>query len=531
MYKLLIVEDEKWEREGLLDFLNWPELNIEISGAAENGIIGLDMVQKDRPQIIITDIRMPLMDGIEFIKKVKQFSPDSRFIITSGYDDFGYAQEAITLGVSEYLLKPIQRSELLETLKKITDEIYQELRQKNYSKRLEKQLAENHLEEKELLLQKAVYRQSDELNSIGRIPFISDEYEKVIAVVRFGSNLSFNDREKQKKLREIFHNIAFKAYEDELIARSLNGCDIIIFIPDRGERKHRIDDIISQIIQNCQAKDIALPFFGIGSIPKTEPDISAAFCQALAALDYIFFSEERVLHYKDIKLQNEQDYDSLLKSASEYTEKVLLKIDSPNHDNEDLLTIEIFNYIRTCGMDRKIVNIFLTGLCGELSLKMTGELNAVVDSEIENIIERINDFSTLSEMEAWFRKFLLYTGKCISEKKYTKEMHIVKSAKARIAKDYHKSIGIEVIADRMGISPNYLGRIFKQYEGKYFTESLTEYRMEKAVQLLTTERVNVTETAQAVGFVNTAHFCTVFKKKHGISPAEYQKKTEEMHDQ
>ena len=99
MYKLLIVEDEIWEREGLVDFIDWRQLNIQIVGTASNGIQGLKMAKLHQPDIIITDIRMPILDGLELSKRVKFFLPQCKIIIITGYDDFEYARDAIHAGL------------------------------------------------------------------------------------------------------------------------------------------------------------------------------------------------------------------------------------------------------------------------------------------------------------------------------------------------------------------------------------------------------------------------------------------------
>ena len=126
MYKLLIVEDEIWEREGLVDFIDWRQLNIQIVGTASNGIQGLKMAKLHQPDIIITDIRMPILDGLELSKRVKFFLPQCKIIIITGYDDFEYARDAIHAGVYNYLLKPVQKKELLNTINRVIKDILQE---------------------------------------------------------------------------------------------------------------------------------------------------------------------------------------------------------------------------------------------------------------------------------------------------------------------------------------------------------------------------------------------------------------------
>jgi len=109
MYRLMIVEDEKWEREGLQDFLDWENLGIKVTGCASNGIEGKKLAEEIQPHIIITDIKMPLMDGIQMSREIRSFLPETYIIILSGYDEFDYAKQAFEFDATAYLLKPLKK--------------------------------------------------------------------------------------------------------------------------------------------------------------------------------------------------------------------------------------------------------------------------------------------------------------------------------------------------------------------------------------------------------------------------------------
>ena len=124
MLKMLIVEDERWEREGLADFLDWNSLGIEVSGLACDGIEGLEQAKIIRPNIIITDIKMPGLDGLKMSGKVREFLPDVKIIVLTGYDDFKLAREAISISANAYILKPVEQNELFEVIKKVSTECF-----------------------------------------------------------------------------------------------------------------------------------------------------------------------------------------------------------------------------------------------------------------------------------------------------------------------------------------------------------------------------------------------------------------------
>ena len=139
MVQLLIVEDENGRREGLRDFLDWTSMGIEVAGCACNGMDGVKMAEAVRPQIIITDIRMPIMDGLEMSRKIRAFLPDARIIILSGYDDFEYAKQTFDFNAFAYILKPVQKKELEQVLMSALEKLEEEKRRRKAKLSLESQ--------------------------------------------------------------------------------------------------------------------------------------------------------------------------------------------------------------------------------------------------------------------------------------------------------------------------------------------------------------------------------------------------------
>jgi two-component system response regulator YesN len=121
MYRMMIVDDEKWQREGLCEFLDWSSLGVALSGAAANGAQGVELAKAVRPHIVLTDIVMPLMNGLDMSREIRRLLPDVRIILLSGHDDFQYAKEAFSFAASEYLLKPVLREELEQAIRRIVD--------------------------------------------------------------------------------------------------------------------------------------------------------------------------------------------------------------------------------------------------------------------------------------------------------------------------------------------------------------------------------------------------------------------------
>ncbi len=535
MYRLLIVEDEKWEREGLVNFLDWSELGFIITGTAANGIQGLRLAEEYQPDIIITDIKMPKMDGIEFTRQVKKTLPDCRVIIITGYDDFEYAKEAIQLGVYEYLLKPIQKNQLLDVLTKTVKSISDEINREKYERDIKHQIEESVYENRERSLLNLIEGsvEQEDLKAADYFNMAFRETGIVAVVIRadvFSVTGGKRYDERQLLLREMYRMVRKAVGEDGATARNNTGIsEIILCLPAGDDDKNHICDVIQRIRQEFCRAEIPETVIGVGSVAKTLQGFAESYLQAKVALDNIFFmGGTEILFYDDISRREDlHDPVTYVFSAdiADYSNKILNAVASSDPQAVIRLSEELFEFIdrQTAGKD--FLCLFLAGLIGQIStLLISNGESLSFQGMNDDVLKILHQFIKLENMKEWVLKILLHANYRISEKKNNREEYIVGKMMEIIHKSYMESIGIGTIAEKLELSPNYLGGLFRQHMGKRFTEVLTDFRMKKAEELLKSGSRNVNETAKAVGFINAAHFCTVFKKTHGISPAEYQKK-------
>lgn len=529
MYKLLIVEDERWEREGLVDFLNWSELEISIVGAAVNGLQGLELAEKYNPDIIITDIKMPIIDGIEFSGKVRDFLPDCRIIIVTGYDDFEYAKVSIQLGVNVYLLKPVRKDELLNALKRIVKDISEDISREKYISGLKQQIAERRYLNKERFLLHLLDGDLSDQEAEGGYIFPAGQ-GIVAVVIRFNVNSIF--RGKEYILRQSIFNDLLKgireAVGDEGIAVQNNAGmhEIIVCLPSGDDGRDYIHDVIRRIMQACIGTEGPGAVIGIGSVSKTLQGFPASVEQAISALDYIFFMKDAdIFFFDDIsptKVCHEEELYNLLAEFTGYTKKVMNGITSLDPQGVAGLSEELFSFIPAHSIDKDTVCNYIAGLFSEISaLLLSHDISFVSQMVNEDIVATLHGFVRIEDMKNWFEGLLLHATDCIAKQKGNKEEYIVRKVMEIIENEYRNSIGIKTIARRLELSPNYLGKLFMQNKEIHFTEYLTSYRIKKAEALLVSGQQNEINIAKSVGYVNVAHFCKVFKKIHGISPMEY----------
>lgn len=540
MIKMLIVEDEKWEREGLIDYLNWEELGIEVVGAAANGIQGLNLAKKYHPDLIITDIKMPLMNGIEFAKEVGEFLPECKFIFITGYDDFKYAREAIRLGVYDYLLKPVQKHHLINAVTMTIQKITEQRNQSKYISRLKHQLSESLYEERERFLLSLIDNGQTgqvDVGNIGLSELTTGSYGFLSAILRFDFVSSFYGKgysEKKIYQKELFQKISRIVGNEGIVARNNNETNelIICLITSIYDRIYILDTIRS-ITLKCREANMPEVVVGVGTFVKTPQCFADSFTQAESALKHLFFKRDQdIFFFEDICEMSEEkgpDIYALYSCAAEYSKKILNGIVSMDPKCISTVANELFDMIEGQTVDKSAVCNLIAGLVGEIStLLFSYDISFTHRLLSEDIVATLHEFIKLEHMKDWFKELLEHASRCVYDKKINKEENIVSKVMDIINNEYNSSIGAETIAQRLELSPNYLGSLFKKFTGKSINETLTDTRMKKAEDLLISGTESLNYIAQHTGYINTSHFCKVFKKYYGVSPMDYRRRHQIM---
>lgn len=533
MYKLLIVEDEKWEREGLVNFLDWIELGIEIVGTAGNGIQGLRMAKDYLPDIILADIKMPQMDGLELSKKVKTFLPHCRIIIVTGYDDFEYAKDAIQYDVSEYLLKPVQKKPLHDAITRILKDICQADKETEHVKDLKNQLAEQIYTDKEKFLLSVINGDTYQITSSADLYNYISSYEHKVAVVVIRYDFFSHCRDKgyyetRLKFREIFKFIC-RVVDCKGIVAQDDGehFEIIICMVQIGPDGANIQEIIQRIKKTENNLEVPKWVAGVGSFGKSLTGFMQSFNEAKVALDRAFFMRDaEIVFYEN--LNEKENLDDLkirkfLLDADDYSKKILNSVVTSDTQEIICLTESFFEYIHNSKLERSLVCNCFMSLLNELSILTLNVNGSSALSQRLNDEKSLDMFIKLEDLKQWLQELLIEVNHSVLTKRKNREEQMIEKVMDSIKNDYMSDFGIDTIADNMGLSPNYLSSIFKQYMGKGFLETLTDYRVKKAEELLTTQSGSIMDIASSVGFANASYFCTVFKKIHGITPMEFRK--------
>ncbi len=512
MYKILIVDDEPFILDGLRHIIDWEEYDLEIIGEASYGSEALEIIDKNNIDILITDIRMPFMDGFELIRQIRERDLDIKCIILSGYDDFSYVKEAVQLGIENYILKPISKGELISTLlatqKKIENDLQKKARITEGSKVLRDNLllrwVMNDITEEELL---------DRMNFLG-INIESKEYMVV--------NISANKNDKKPAIEKVINQV-IDGIIPALTFSDLGG-DMILIIFDLTDAQKALlfNKLFPEIQQELKSYTQDEVFITAGSYEKGLQNVYKSYSCARYLQDYrLIMPSKRILSYADT-IKNERngnielkiDYDALcnfiiLKRREEALKLIeefynsLIGIPGLNPSVVYNITIEIlFNTTTTIKRLRGGKDVF-------------GEMKVIKDMYV-NILKIKN----IDELMDWLKVVINSSVDYLSIED-DRNNKLIERVLIYIHNNYAGEINLKTIASEFSINTAYLGQLFKKQMGESFTNYLNRYRVEQAIELMSKSNLKVNEISKSVGYYNISYFYTVFKKITGVSPNEY----------
>jgi two-component system response regulator YesN len=539
MLKVFLVEDEFVVRQGIKQIIDWQGNGFEFVGEAGDGELAYPMIQESVPDILITDIKMPFMDGLELSRLVLEKLPDIKIIILSGYDEFEYAKEAISIGITDYLLKPITGTKLLEAVKKVGEKIESEQKKRQFIERYELEQAENAKRDKRTFFQKLVTEKqtvSQILESARNcgIELLANSYEIIL--------LQLYPEDEYNIFSEEL-NSASQSMEDELeklkyamtIDRGVDGWGIILMDQVGGKMEWYEADLEERIKESLSPYHNITYFGGIGSRISRLSEFPISFREANRALAYRYFGGKNQIH----------------RSGENYT-SVSTSVENENIDLGELSSKHI---------DRKIVDNFLkSGLKGEISGFIERYVDELGEKSVGSLLFRqymtmdmymaavsmleqigcqsselakrcgdyeamVNAFDDIEEIKSYLKRVFEIAIDMRDEVSHKKYVKVLGEAVQFIYDNYdNENISLNAVAANANISPNHFSTIFSQEMNQTFIDFLTSVRMEKAKELLRSTNMRTSEIANAVGYKDPHYFSYLFKKTQDCTPREYKAK-------
>lgn len=511
--KVLIVDDEYLIRELIKRSVDWEVLGLEVVSEASGGTEGLDEVEKHQPDLIITDICMPVVDGIEFSRKVLKKYPQIKIIVLTGHDEFDYARDSVSIGIREYLLKPVDPIKLTDTIIKISSEIHSEI---NIKKDMEEVLP---------LLQEKVLNDllsirglgSDILESLSRqkINFSSDCYQVGLIEVKADKTLLY------KKRREIIKTIKQHFIENEQFYCFLGNRGFIVLLSHGHGCMTSLSELILNNIVNRLGESVVI---GLGRPVLGIESICNSYDEASKALDYqVVEGLDSIIHYNDIGITT--GYDSAIqnKLIKDLTFAVKAGLDEKCKTViEELFLVQI----KTVGGDINSVRVMASNI-----LSVLLSISTVNELEIDQIFrngnqpyENVFKLNSLDGVTHYLFEIATNIMNAIKEKNSKRTGKLVTGVKEHIIKNI-KSIDLNLssVAEVFYVNSSYLSRKFKQETGETFMEFLSNRRIDRAIELLKTTDLRSYEIADEIGIGDPHYFSIFFKKQVGVSISDYKK--------
>ena len=529
MTGLLLVEDEAAIQNKLMQNVAWSDYGFEPVLGASNGLEALEVLEQHPIKIMVTDVQMPKMNGIELIKEIKKRDYQMKIIVISGFAEFEFAQESIKLNVSDYLLKPFASRRLLEAVLRIKDELEKEEAEEFEMESLREQLKEN----KAALIDKLLLELLNgkvELNIEAQLKFLGmDEFQNhdfQVAVMEIPDNqLEEMSEEKKYLLGLQFYQQAQRLANDSIYRNyiiNLHRTQIILIMikPDQ-DLTIRLEEILAQL---HLALKVSLAC-GVGRAYHDLADLAISYREACSALRYRYlYGLNQVFSVNDLN-PDPQSYHKILNSLQHYPIFDNLKIGADSAVQSDLKNI--VREIRQTRLNPELSKMVASNLIlltfttlNELGYN-TGEIFGANDDTLSSL----NRVESLDELEQLLTSFFNRINDYIRQKRTSLNYQLVEEIRLYLNENFTEEITLSAMANRYNISPSYLSLLFTERTGKNFIDYLTERRIKKAKELLKHTDLKIYEISNSVGYRDSFYFSNCFKRVVGVSPSEYRERT------
>lgn len=528
-FKVIIVDDEESSRELIRLSMDWEDLNFDIIGEASNAEEALEIIESNPPDLVLTDIYMPYMNGIELSERILAQYPDMKIIVITGHDDFEYAQRGIKAGVYDFIVKPIDEDEIEHTIKKAYNQIKEEREQKaNYGwleDQLKKELPylkekflidllQSHMEEQDFLRRKK-FTKINEISSVYQITMI-----EIIPI-----ELEEQNKNQQGPYLSYMFIESIKTILEDLVGVEVfidNTNNIIILNTNKDtvqDMNKRIETIKRRILSHVGINLM----IGIGGWYEGFNKIKLSYKEALEAVSYkIVSGTNQIITYEDLVISKP----SPTGLDETWENKLSIYIKSGIVDESLTIIDKVFNQV----MHQE--NIELKSLRLKAVQLLMVITNAVVEIGIniedkkmasESAFEEVFHSNSLPDIKLIISSFIEDVCKEVNHEHLNKQNSIIDKINFYIEEHIKETLSLNIISEIFHLNKSYLSRIYKERTGKTLGESILELRMEKAISLLKFTDKKAYEIAAELGYLDPNYFGNSFKKYTGKSISEFRK--------
>lgn len=535
MIKVVVADDEPKVCQLICGLVDWASLDMEVVGIAHNGVEALDMIQSMAPDLIITDIRMPGYDGLEMIERAKKLDDHIDFIIVSGYRHFEYAQSAIKFGVCDYLLKPIKKQALMETLEKMRQK-YLQRTQKLSSAQQQKLVMQNDISKlranffDNLISQKAENKKEIQINTLNK------EYHFhlkpgcfQVFIIKMDCNYENFYQNSihvlQDKAKQILQGLLKQECYDLEISFQVSRAYCMLNYPEenktmiRRQLKAVFDDLF---VQNSIFDSIQLTI-GLGCMVEELSQLE----QSLKSAEWAVY--QRVIEGTG-KFVESSKCTSNLSELGNFAGDINKTIESGVEILDDQFIEKEIDVLKNQLMQRKdlsghaVFNLIIMAYSGYLmqlgnQQLLTNDMNKCY----KEFVNRADLCTSVNQLFDVLKQEIRGSMEKIRRQKKQEVKKPIRQAKQYIQQNYAQPITLEEISGIVGFNASYFSALFKKESGQNFLEYLSEVRMNQAKELLKETKLSVAKICKQVGYSDLKHFTQSFKKLTGLKPNEFRK--------
>lgn len=530
MYTLLLVDDEEEVTQIIAKKVKWNELGFSVVGHANNGLKALEMLEEIQPDVVMTDIRMPYMDGLELCGQIREKYPATKLVLFTGFDDFEYAKEAVHLEIEEYILKPINANELSECLKRLKNVLDKEREEKLNVRKLEQYYTDSlPVLQTNFFCSFVEGRISDsEINKYLNDYQISLPGSYFCCAVFHTSENHVPDGMTPLLLSISVQREVKEKFRGKWDCRYFSYLGNIVMVANLG-KEDEITRLTDDCDRFCKWADRffgAVVTVGIGKVCNEVSNLRFSYEGAWEALSYrVIYGSGCSINIADIApkgqgLSMQPDdinmndvFKAVHIGVREDIEDAVFSLVKELKDNAKTIMQYNFTVLEIVG--------HLYRFCGNNHMKFEDHAG-----EIKNAYEEITKMDE-SALMAWLVRVALSISDELKNARNSSLRYLISEAKNIVRDEYADAdLSLDTVCSKLGVSNSYFSSIFKKEVGISFITYLTDYRMQQAVHLMLETNEKNYEIAEHVGYEDANYFGYVFKRKYGMSPSKY--RTEHM---
>ena len=530
LYRIMLVDDEEEVRKAIIRKMDWAQLGFEVVGDAENGEDALEKLEQYEPDVVITDIRMPYMDGLTLTARIREKYPSMKILIFSGFDDFEYAKQAIKLNVTEYILKPVNGEELAVILRRIRENLDEEIEQR----RNINSLRENYLESlpllRELFLNYLVRGTTDVTAVIPKMREygidILDARKWLAAVIHVEKverietkELSMHQELIPISVRELLEDY-LKPYCRFTIFNSIEGITVISAIDEHNTQTGLINLLNDICKESRRVLEVTITV-GVGHDCDTLQEIGSSYRTAVDALGYrAIVGKGKTIYINDVEPVSK----GKLQFSAKDEEELISAIKFGSGD----IIENVLRRLSGCMDDAKVH-------FGQYQLYMLSIVNCLIrlmqqyDLDMDDMFDSKGQYEDVlagicrrEEFADRIVPIACRMNEAMNRERDNTTRRVIQEAKEYIRENYsNPELSVEMLCRHLHMSSAYFSTVFKKETGQTYVNYLTEVRLNKAVELLNETDDKTYMIAQKVGYQEQNYFSYVFKKRYGVSPTKY----------